>query len=279
MVERARRQEAPDQAENPLVRHSPGDLRHQPIMVDPVEELRQVDIHDMLMAGDDVGLRRRHRLMRRPPRPEAEAVLAERSVPHRLKPLQDRLLDHPIDDGWDAERAFASIRLGDQNPFHRLWTIAPLDKLACDLRPALLKNAGEFFDGHPVHPRRSFVAHDRPRGRLDILKVADRLHQALRSRRAFGFVGRRRRFGLSIERARGFTPALAGQVQRQLDWRSLCGHETSVLFALAFNPSSGTVRAFGQRADLLRPLLTSASRSARLATSSVPKDSDADLLG
>jgi hypothetical protein len=35
---------------------------------------------------------------------------------------------------------------------------------------------------------------------------------------------------------------------------------------------SGTVRAFSRRADLLRPLLTSASRSERLAASPVPKD-------
>src|SRR5260370_1270575 len=38
------------------------------------------------------------------------------------------------------------------------------------------------------------------------------------------------------------------------------------------HPLLGTVRAFGQHADLLCPLLTSALRSGRLTTSSVPKD-------
>ena len=59
------------------------------------------------------------------------------------------------------------------------------------------------------------------------------------------------------------------QVQCELEWRSRCGHEMSELLALSFNPSSGTVLAFSRRSGLLRPLLTSASRSGRLAAASV----------
>src|SRR2546428_9969134 len=51
-----------------------------------------------------------------------------------------------------------------------------------------------------------------------------------------------------------------------------CGHETSDLLALSFNPLSGTVWAFSRHPGLLCPLLTSASRSEHLAASSVPKD-------
>jgi hypothetical protein len=58
----------------------------------------------------------------------------------------------------------------------RLRTITVLDKLARDLRPALFENRRQLLDGHAVNPRRSFVAHDRLRGRLDVLHVADRLH-------------------------------------------------------------------------------------------------------
>ena len=43
----------------------------------------------------------------------------------------------------------------------------------------------------------------------------------------------------------------------------------SKLLALSFNPSSGTVRAFGCRSGLLCPLLTSVPRSGRLAAPSV----------
>ena len=90
--------------------------------------------------------------------------------------------------------------------------------------------------------------------------------------RAFGFGRRHDRFDLLRVPTRGFTPRRHRQVQLKLVWRSRCGHETSGLLALSFNPSSGTVRAFSRRADLIRPLLTSASRSERLAASSVPKD-------
>jgi len=69
--------------------------------------------------------------------------------------------------------------------------------------------------------------------------------------------------------ARGFTPAGPRQGQLELVWRSHCGHETPDLLALSFNPFSGTVRAFGQHAGLLCPLLTSALRSGRLVPSGV----------
>lgn len=85
----------------------------------------------------------------------------------------------------------------------------------------------------------------------------------------FGFGHRRGHFDLSHVRARGFTSARHRQVQHQLDWRSRCGHETSELLALSFNPFSGTVRAFSHRGGLLRPLLTSAPRSGGLAAASV----------
>ena len=90
--------------------------------------------------------------------------------------------------------------------------------------------------------------------------------------RAFGFGRRRRRFDLLHVPARGFTPARHRQGQLELVWRSHCGHETPDLLALSFNPFWGTVRAFGQHAGLRCPLLTSALRSGRLTTSSVPKD-------
>ena len=90
--------------------------------------------------------------------------------------------------------------------------------------------------------------------------------------RAFAFGRRRDCFDLLPIHARGFTSARRRQVQLELVWRSRCRHEMPDLLTLSFNPSSGTVRAFGQRAGLLCPLLTSAPRSGRLTTPSVPKD-------
>jgi hypothetical protein len=108
-----------------------------------------------------------------------------------------------------------------------------------------LQEARQLSDGDAVDTGRPLIAHHRTQRRLYVLGVTDRLHQIGRLRRAFGFGHRRDHFDLLRERARGFTPARHRQVQHQLDWRSRCGHETSELLALSFNPSSGTVRAFG----------------------------------
>ena len=73
-------------------------------MVDPIEKFLEVEIHDEGVSGRDVRLRPFHRLMRRAPRPEAEAHLGERRFPFRLQHLHDRLLDEAIEHSRDAER-------------------------------------------------------------------------------------------------------------------------------------------------------------------------------
>src|SRR3954452_5360624 len=141
-----------------------------------------------------------------------------------------------------------------------------------DLGPARFEDAWQLSDGDAVDAGRPLVAHHRTQRRFYVLGITDRLHKSSRLRRALGFGHRRGHFDLLRERARGFTPARYRQVQHQLDWRSRCGHETSELLALSFNPLSGTVRAFSRRGGLLRPLLTSAPWSGDLAVPSVRRD-------
>jgi hypothetical protein len=89
---------------------------HQSVVIDPVEELRQVDIDDELIAFGDVGLRMCRRLMGGAPRPKSVAVLAECRVPQRLQPLRHRLLDHAVNYSWNAEVAHPAVRLRDLHP-------------------------------------------------------------------------------------------------------------------------------------------------------------------
>ena len=117
---------APDEPEQPPVRDARRHRGHQPVVIDPVEEFGQVNIHNEPIAFDDVGLRLRHRLVSGAARPEAVAMLAECRVPQRLEPQQDRLLDHTINDGWNAEIARPAVRLRDLHPTHRLRLVAPL---------------------------------------------------------------------------------------------------------------------------------------------------------
>ena len=163
-------------------------------------------------------------------------------------------------------------RLRDLYPTHRLRLVAPLEQLIFDLRPARFEDARQLFDGDPVDAGRPLVAHHGTQRCLYVVRVTDRLHEMRCGCRAFGFGRRRDRFDLLHVPARGFTPVRHRQAQFELVWRSRFGHETPDLFALSFNPLSGTVRAFGRRTGLLCPLLTSASRSERLVAFSVPKD-------
>ena len=63
-------QKCPDQLQQPLVAHPFCDLRHQFVVVDPVEEFLQIQIHHPAIACGDV-------LLRLPPPPDAPSVQAE----------------------------------------------------------------------------------------------------------------------------------------------------------------------------------------------------------
>jgi len=102
-------QVASHQSKHPPVRDARRHASHQLVVIDPVEELRQVDIDDELIAFGDIGLRLCHRLMSGALRPEAVAVFAECRVPQRLQPLQHRLLDHAVNDSWHAPIELHSV--------------------------------------------------------------------------------------------------------------------------------------------------------------------------
>src|SRR3984893_14933380 len=97
-----------------------GNLRHQSVVVDPIEELLQIQIHHPAIAFGDVLLRLFHRLMRRPPRTKPVAVFGKRPVPSALQNLHHRLLDKPIQHRRDAKLSHPSVRFRDLYPFYRL---------------------------------------------------------------------------------------------------------------------------------------------------------------
>src|SRR5208283_1614872 len=210
VVEHTDRQVASDEPKHPPVQDARCHVSHQSVVIDPVEKFRQVYIDNELIAFGHIGLRLCH-----------------------------RLLDHAINHGWNAEVACPAGRFRDLHPTHRLRLVATLEQLTFDLRPARLQDARELSNGDPVDARRSLVAHYRTQRRFYVVGVTDRLHQIRSGCRAFGFGRRRDHFDLSRDRTRGFTPARHRQVQRELEWRSRCAHETSKLLALSFNPLRG----------------------------------------
>jgi hypothetical protein len=185
-------------------------------VVDPVEELLQVDIHHNVVSGRDVFLRPFDRLMRRAPRPEAEAVLAERSVPVRLQHLHRRLLDEAVEHRWDAERPCAARRLRYLDPSHRLRLVAAVKQLSPDRWPMVLQVRSQSIDTHAVDAWRSSVALNLRQRLLQVLTLDNRFHRRPNSRQAFEAGSRRARFGLLGGGASGFTRRSGAQVQLNL---------------------------------------------------------------
>src|SRR5260370_3757832 len=119
-------QERPNEFQQPLVLDPFGDLTHQFVVRDSIEEFLQIKIHAPAAAFGDIRLRLCHRLMSRPSRPEPVAVIGKRPVPPPLQNLHHPLLDESIYDRRDAKLSYPSVRLGDFHPPHRFRFICPL---------------------------------------------------------------------------------------------------------------------------------------------------------
>jgi hypothetical protein len=96
-------QEPADDPQQALVANAPCQTRHQHIVVDPVEEPLQVDIHDDVAAVGNVLSSLGERLVGAPARAEAEARRRECRIEDRLQDLQYRLLHETVHHGGDAE--------------------------------------------------------------------------------------------------------------------------------------------------------------------------------
>jgi hypothetical protein len=75
---------------------------HEDVVMDPIEELFEIDVHHPAPARLHVPLRLTHRIVRRASRPESIASLGKRGGESRLQDLEDGLLDEAIEYGRDA---------------------------------------------------------------------------------------------------------------------------------------------------------------------------------
>src|SRR5882757_878255 len=152
-------QECPDELQQPLVLDTFGDLAHQLVMIDPIEEFFQIKINHPTVACSDILLRLSHGVTRGSTWSEPIAVLGECRVPLLLQNLHHRLLNKAIQHGWDAKLSHpSSIRLRDFHPSHRFRFVGPVQQLLPSGRPVLLQIVAELIDRHPVDTRATFVA-------------------------------------------------------------------------------------------------------------------------
>jgi hypothetical protein len=187
---------------------------HQDVVVDPVEELLQVDIDYHVVTGRDVLLRPLHRLMRRASRPKAEARLGERPVPIRLQHLHHRLLDEAVEHRWDAERPCAAGSLRYLHSPHRLRSVSARKQLFTEHGPVLFQIGRQVIDSHPVDAAGALVALHLRQRLLQVRTLDNCFHRrSQRDRQALDVGFRRARFGLSSGGACGFTACPGAQVQ------------------------------------------------------------------
>lgn len=106
-------------------------------MVDPVEELFEIEINHDTVSLSNITLRLGHGLVGGPSRAEAVAVLGKRRVPTWLKDLQQGLLDQSIDDARHAELSDPAVGLRDFDPFDRLRLASSFKQLGANARPVL----------------------------------------------------------------------------------------------------------------------------------------------
>jgi hypothetical protein len=127
-------------------------------MVDVVEELLEVQIHNpapsfMLEVAGFA-----HRLFRTSSGPEAVAVLREVGIEQRHQHLRYGLLDQSIQHGGNAEDAFAPpVRFGDRHTPYGAWLVAAIQQLASYRGPMDFEPSAQLPDVHPVDSRAPVV--------------------------------------------------------------------------------------------------------------------------
>ena len=130
---------------------------HQHVVLDPVEELLQIHIHDDDSAFLNVPLRRSHRFVRAPLRTKTVAVRGKRRIESRLQDLQNGLLDPPIDHGRDAQLPPPAPSLRYFPPQHRSRSVAPRKQLLAKRLPLLLQPRPQLLPDHPIHSGAALV--------------------------------------------------------------------------------------------------------------------------
>ena len=146
----------------------------------PVKELLDVQIDDPVPASPDHVLPcRSHGIVSAASRSEPVAVLAEPRFEDPPQLLQQQLLDESIQHRGDPQAADPTVRFRDFHPPHWGHRVGPVQQLATDSRPVLLKVSLQFGGLHAVHPRRPPVAEYRSQGRPVVVRRDHLFHQRL----------------------------------------------------------------------------------------------------
>lgn len=117
-------------------------FRHQAVVVDGVEELREIHFHHELVALGDVPLGLRDGLMRTLARPESVTEFRESRVEVLGQHLRDSLLDHAILSRRNAQHTCTSVGLRNVYALDRGGNADPFTDVREDARSVFGKVSG-----------------------------------------------------------------------------------------------------------------------------------------
>jgi hypothetical protein len=130
-------EKGPNELPHAFIRHPRGNVRHQAVVIDSVEEFFEIEINHHAVALGDVSLCLGDRLMGGTSRSEAVTVRGERRVPPLLENLQQGLLNQPIDDTGHAELSDPALRFGYFDPLDRSRLVGSFEQLRSNVWPVL----------------------------------------------------------------------------------------------------------------------------------------------
>ena len=166
-------QPQPQQLEHPAIRHPAADQFQQPLMIDPAEEITDVELHDMSSTLDEPDPKPFHRLRGGPFRPEPIRARQEIRLEDRFQHELDRLLRHPVPHRGYPQRPLAALWFRDLHPPHWRRAIpACLEVIAQLTQHAVHAIDLHRAQGDPIHPGRALVRSDSfPRLPQDVTPV------------------------------------------------------------------------------------------------------------
>jgi hypothetical protein len=175
----ARPQVPPDQRQQPFVADLPGHPHHQHVVLDAVEEFRQIHVNALTKSGADVGLDLLRCSLGGASGSKAEARFREAGIEDRREDLQDGLLKQAVDHVGDTEVPLTAIRFGNRLTPGRARVVSSFQELPLDLRPLRAEGLTEFVQGDAIGARGSAVCLDVPPSRFHVGSVDNPFHQVV----------------------------------------------------------------------------------------------------
>ena len=133
----ARLQVPIDQSQQYGIRAAGFKPRHQPVVIDLIEEGLQVRVHHPAVAGADVRLHFTHGLMRRAPWTKSVTVAVKMRFPLRRYDLRDGLLNETVQHRGNAQGTGLPIWLWNLHTLDRLRLVFARLQLRAYLQPVV----------------------------------------------------------------------------------------------------------------------------------------------